>query len=914
VPVREKLVKMAKLTENKVILPHSNITYYLIGLILVVMLKAQNITPPFDVKKVISEMHQHNNAAVSRDNEFLIDTNVVYAPAYDFQGYPAIAYDGYNYMVVWEDDRSGYPDIYGARVSSSGIILDSAGIAISTTYNAQWKPAIAFDGTNYFVVWSDFRDAHYTSRWDIYGARVSPSGSVLDTAGIPIAATGAYEGRPAVAFNGSDYLVVWEEEGYWPHENIYGRRIDQSGIIIDTNAVAISTAIDRQVHPAVASNGEDFLVVWRDERNGIDEIYGSRVTAEGVVLDSAGIPISTVHGGLWPSVAFDGTNYLVVFQNATGIQYVQVAPAGIVLDTTKWVSPAGTNPKVSFCGSHYLVIWSEIYGTTYYDIFGKRVNTSGVVIDTSRIVICNEEGSQWSPSIAFGDSNFLVAWADTRNFYSYYYDIYSARVSTTGITLDTSGNLISVSANFQENPSLAFSDTNYLVVWQERNVIDSSYDIYGTRVSPYGATIDSLGIPISTANLDQRNPSVAFDGTNYLVVWQDSRNGYYDIYGTRVSPYGMVIDSLGIAISTASSPQRNPSVAFDGTNYLVVWDDRRNGSYYDIYGARIDSSGTVLDPDGIEISCALYNQTYPSVSFSGSSYLVVWEDARSYEYSSEIYGARITPSGVVLDPLGIDMSTSNQQYHPSLAFDGNNYLVVWASTRHDSFDIYGTRVDTSGTVLDPDGILISPLAGNQGYPIIAFDGTYYLAAWQDWYSADISDICGAKIDTAGTVLNTYTISTQQGNKVALASASGHSNQILITYSGFTDSIGIHPANTMRIWGKFYPFVGVTEQTIVNEHISNCGLQIYPNPFRNRIEIRYIVPDVIPGTQEISLIIYDITGRSVKSFNPASNVGHHESSIFWSGADDANRKLPCGVYFVKLWAGDYSATKKLLLIR
>ena len=73
---------------------------------------------------------------------------------------------------------------------------------------------------------------------------------------------------------------------------------------------------------------------------------------------------------------------------------------------------------------------------------------------------------------------------------------------------------------------------------------------------------------------------VAFDGTNYLVVWTDYRGGATKVYGARVSPDGTVLDQSGFAISAAGSA---PAVAFDGTNYLVVWSDQDS-----IVGARVD--------------------------------------------------------------------------------------------------------------------------------------------------------------------------------------------------------------------------------------------------------------------------------------------------------------------------------------
>jgi hypothetical protein len=70
--------------------------------------------------------------------------------------------------------------------------------------------------------------------------------------------------------------------------------------------------------------------------------------------------------------------------------------------------------------------------------------------------------------------------------------------------------------------------------------------------------------------------NLAFDGVNYLVVWNQGGDGL-DVYGARVTPAGTVLDPGGIPIATEAGAQAGARVAFDGTNYLVTWADTRAG-------------------------------------------------------------------------------------------------------------------------------------------------------------------------------------------------------------------------------------------------------------------------------------------------------------------------------------------------
>ncbi|UCG93010.1 MAG: hypothetical protein JSV97_04710, partial [candidate division WOR-3 bacterium] len=91
----------------------------------------------------------------------------------------------------------------------------------------------------------------------------------------------------------------------------------------------------------------------------------------------------------------------------------------------------------------------------------------------------------------------------------------------------------------------------------------------------------------------------------------------------RVTPECDSINSINI--SSAGGIQESPEIAFGIDNYMVVWSDARIGSRTNVYGARITSTGTVLDPVGILIGPATEtHQREPSIAFTGTRVLVVW--------------------------------------------------------------------------------------------------------------------------------------------------------------------------------------------------------------------------------------------------------------------------------------------------
>jgi len=84
---------------------------------------------------------------------------------------------------------------------------------------------------------------------------------------------------------------------------------------------------------------------------------------------------------------------------------------------------------------------------------------------------------------------------------------------------------------------------------------------------------------------------------------------------------------------------------------------------------------------------------------------------------------------------------------------------------------------------------------------------------------------------------------------------------------------------------------------------------YPNPFNPETNIYFTLPE----RTQVTLIIYNILGERVKTLvNRDMEAGIH--TIRWNGTDESGNPKASGIYFYKLSAGDFTATRKMVLIK
>jgi hypothetical protein len=587
-------------------------------------------------------------------------------------------------LVVWSDLRSGATrDVYGARISADGVVLDPDGLALSTAANQQENVAVASNGTDYLVAWEDLRGGG--SNKDIYGTRVTTTGMVLEPTGLAINTSNSPQFNPAISSDGTEFLVVWNENRA-NNQNIYGARVSGAGSVMDSPSFTISDAAGSQLNPALAFNGTHYFVAWQDTRGGAGpQIYGARVGTDGVTVDAAGIPVATV-------------------------------------------TSTNVNAAVASVGTEFMVVWEDFRAVVTYDIYGTRVDATGAVLNATGFVVSAGTTQHSNPTLTRFGAGFFAAWE--QGPLTTALDVRGTRLLADGTVQDASGLAISTSAREQGAPSVAVGPQGYLVVWEEPGTA-GNYDVKGMRLDLLGERVDATAITISNAADDQRAPHVAAVEGGFWVVWEDHRLGTWDIRGSRVNTLGQVQEPTGTVVNSASGDQRAPRVACTGATCLVVWEDGRVPSDKDIFNTLLLADGTVVNPAGGVLSNALEHQTAPSVVAHDTGFFVAWQDFRSGN-TQDVYGARLQLDGTVLDTAGLELASGpGHQKTPVLATNGTQHLVVWEYEQGATFDVLGVRVGLDGALLDAAAVPVANAGAAQVLPTVAWAGTSYMVAWED---------------------------------------------------------------------------------------------------------------------------------------------------------------------------------------
>lgn len=726
---------------------------------------------------------------------------------------PAIAWNGVHYLVVFASGAQ----IVAVRVDANGVPVDPAGTTVAPdSARTRSEPDVASDGVDWYVVWSDrtATPAVYGTVVTAAGASTAPATRIrLDTQN----ARWDEDVQPRIAFGNGAYLVAWtlsDLEAGNEYTALGLASLSPAGVK-NAEYEYYDTAL-RQA-PDVAFDGTSFLVAWLNTDAANNNIWARAFTPATAQPIGAAFAVTSSNDVVSrPAIAWNGNRYLLAWRTFRAAPLVgalvTASPATVTPNTTTGISltssavapedPAVAAFGTSGGGTSFLVSWRE--GAA---LRGTRLSNAGAVTDSPSLLLASGTGTRSLPTVGATSAGAVLAWEDSRTVAP---DIWARSVSTTGATGTEA--LLSTLPPTQVLPAVGYGASTYLVVWQDgRN--DVSGDIYGARVDQQGVVLDANAIPISTAPGRQASPDVTFvsAGNHFLVTWTDGRDGGSNILGARVTPAGAVLDSAGLVICDAPSSQDHPAVASNGSSALVTWDDLRNGNV-DIFGTLVfpDSSVSPGPSVGLQINAGVSRQQNPAVAWNGLHYLVAWEDERSVTNFPDIYAARVAGDGTVLDSQGLVVSGRRlpdggpmKEDRVSVAAVGDTVLVSWSLEQSTQRDVQGRLLKTSPGVDGGAAFTIASGPTQQSNPAAASDGTTFFVSWvvstADDGSADyatwgtrIDARDGGLLDSPALALSPSTGSAQQGSP---AIASAGSRAFLVAYQRFD----VAPAfNTTRV--------------------------------------------------------------------------------------------------------------------
>lgn len=374
-----------------------------------------------------------------------------------------------------------------------------------------------------------------------------------------------------IAADGNTLHVIWRDYRNGTNPEIYYKQslnggIDWSQDIRLTNDPEYSSV------PCISALNSVVHVVWLEARDGNSEIYYKRSTDNGLNWQPDFRLTNDVYNSDFPFVCAFGSFVHVVWQESRNdtseIYYKHSTDFG-----ASWGPDVRLtfNPLESFipsisCNNNFIhVVWNDTRDGNL-EIYYKRSNDFGNSWSLD-YRITNSSGSSYQPIITTNISDIYISWRDNRDGDDEIYFVHS-----TNDGYDWGNNIQLTFNGTSTSPAICVSGSSLHLVWEDHR--DGNDEIY-YKASTNKGEIWSGDIRLTNNFYTSTFPSICILGTIVNVVWNDNRNGNYEIYYKR-NPNGNIAPPVN-SPALISPPNNSNNI---GLVPLLDWDSVTNANIY----------------------------------------------------------------------------------------------------------------------------------------------------------------------------------------------------------------------------------------------------------------------------------------------------------------------------------------------
>ncbi len=276
--------------------------------------------------------------------------------------------------------------------------------------------------------------------------------------------------------------------------------------------------------------------------------------------------------------------------------------------------------------------------------------------------------------------------------------------------------------------SLAFDGKNYGAIYTGHMMTSSSY-FQGLARNGSSVVAET---PLTDINAETYAGSVLHNGSFFERVWEDARQDQnYEVYFNRFDSNGKKLGP-DVRVTNAPNFSLNSVMAWNGTETLLVWDDRRFEQQTPdtrVFGQRVAFDGSLIGGN-VELSAAGIQAEHPGIALGVQRVGVTFTSQQTpttvhAEFMST--APDLTDAGKVIDLGGTGVQSTN------LVSLGDRFLVAWdqnTSIAGYGPSIFGAMVDQNGKVLRAAQPLTAGATIARSFSLLSL-GNRALLVWSD---------------------------------------------------------------------------------------------------------------------------------------------------------------------------------------